>query len=364
MKDTMTTPEARTGAEALVAALQALGVTTIYGVPGEETTELMEAISASSLEFELCRHEQAAAYMASVHGRMTGRPAVCLSTLGPGATNLVTGVADANLDHVPLIALTGQGARGRIGRDAHQMIDLEALFRPVTKLSRTILTADAVPGSVAEAWRQAVSGRPGAVHLCLPEDVAAAPTDRPPVPVPAPQATCPSPEALDAAADRIRAAERPLILAGAGVLRGRAADALRAFAETTRVPVVTTFMAKGILPAEHPQTLFTIGQPGGDYIDLALGAADLIIAMGVDPVELSAADFTRDGRIPVVAIMNPWDVEDLAHILTEPKNALVKQYKKLFKFEKVKLQFTDDAIAAIAEATERRRVGRLTKHSG
>ena len=113
MKDTMTTPEARTGAEALVAALQALGVTTIYGVPGEETTELMEAISASSLEFELCRHEQAAAYMASVHGRMTGRPAVCLSTLGPGATNLVTGVADANLDHVPLIALTGQGARGR-----------------------------------------------------------------------------------------------------------------------------------------------------------------------------------------------------------------------------------------------------------
>ncbi|QEW22781.1 Acetolactate synthase, catabolic [Marinibacterium anthonyi] len=300
MKDTMT--ETRTGAEALIASLQAVGVRTIFGVPGEETTALMQAIAASDMEFILCRHEQAAAFMASVQGRMTGAPAACLATLGPGATNLVTGVADANLDHVPLIAITGQGARRRIGRDSHQMLDLETLFRPVTKFSRMILDPDAVPACVAEAWRQAVSGRPGAVHLCLPEDVAEGETERPPIAMTQPLPPCPAPDALDAAARTIRAADRPMILAGAGVLRGGASETLRHFAEATRLPVATTFMAKGILAPDHPQTLFTIGQPDGDYIDLAVEASDLIVAIGVDPVELSAADFTCDGRIPVVAV--------------------------------------------------------------
>ncbi|MBB97383.1 MAG: acetolactate synthase large subunit [Rhodobacteraceae bacterium] len=294
--------QTRTGAEALVDALVALDVTTVFGVPGEETTALMAAIERSDMEFILCRHEQAAAFMASVHGRMTSRPAVCLATLGPGATNLVTGVADANLDHVPLIAITGQGARRRIGRDSHQMIDLEALFRPITKLSRNILDADAVPGAVAEAWRQAVTGRPGAVHLCLPEDVAEDHTDRQPVPVPLTARPIPPAETLDEVAAMILQADRPMILAGAGVLRDGAAEPLRALAEATRLVVATTFMGKGILPPDHPQTLFTIGQPDGDYIDLAIEAADLILAVGVDPVELSGADFSCDGRIPVIAI--------------------------------------------------------------
>jgi len=162
--------QSRTGALALLEALETQGVTTIFGVPGEETTALMTAIHASQVDFVLCRHEQAAAFMASVHGRLTGTPAACLATIGPGATNLVTGVADAQLDHVPLIALTGQAARGRLKRESHQVIDLEALFAPITKFSRTVVTADDIPSLVAEAVRQANHEKPGAVHLSLSND--------------------------------------------------------------------------------------------------------------------------------------------------------------------------------------------------
>ena len=273
------------GAEALIACLQDAGLTTVFGVPGEETTGLMEAMEGSDIDFVLCRHEQGAAFMASVHGRLTGKPGVCLATLGPGATNLVTGVADAQLDHVPLIAITGQGGLARQGRMSHQMIDLEALFVPITKLSRTILDADDIPASFAEAMRQATSGRPGAVHLCLPEDVAAAPCKTPPLPLTSMPQIRAGESDVQALADHLSRAERPVLVAGAGVLRNDASAALRDFAETTGIAVATTFMAKGILPPEHDQTLFTVGQSEEDWVDLALQAADLIVMVGFDAVE-------------------------------------------------------------------------------
>lgn len=293
-------PQARTGAAALIEALSEAGVTTVYGVPGEETTALMAALAKSDLDFVLCRHEQAAAFMAGVHGRLTGQPAACLATLGPGATNLVTGVADATLDFVPLVAITGQGALGRLGRESHQIIDLEALFAPITKQSRTLLDADAIPGAVAEAVRVATAEKPGAVHLCLPEDVASAQTSAPVHPVAHPALPLANDATLALAADRLRAAERPVILVGAGALRAKAAEEVRGLAEATGIAVVTSFMATGVLPADHTLTLFTIGQPEGDYVDMGLEAADLILSVGYDPIEYPVDHLTRDGVTPVV----------------------------------------------------------------
>ncbi|MCC1493872.1 acetolactate synthase large subunit [Cognatishimia sp. F0-27] len=288
----------RTGADLLVACLENAGVTVVFGVPGEETTALMVALDASTIDFVLCRHEQGAAFMASVHARLTRTPGVCLSTLGPGATNLVTGVADAQLDHVPLIAITGQGARRRLGRLSHQMIDLEALFQPVTKFSRTLLSADDIPASFSEAVRQSRSGRPGAVHLCLPEDVADMRTDAQVLPNREVSVGRAELGALAKAADAIAAAQNPIIVAGAGVFRDDAVEPLQRFAEATAIPVATTFMASGLLPPEHPQTLYTVGQGEDDWIDLALAASDLIVLVGFDAVEypptkLLGSDHTR-----------------------------------------------------------------------
>ncbi|WP_424966779.1 acetolactate synthase large subunit [Dinoroseobacter sp. S375] len=295
-----TAQQTRQGAELLIDALEAAGIDTVFGVPGEETTALMSAVSASDLNFVLCRHEQAAAFMAGVHGRLTGQPAVCLATLGPGATNLVTGVADATLDFVPMIVITGQGALDRLGRESHQIIDLEALFAPVTKQSKTLLNAESIPGAVAEAVRIARAEKPGAVHLCLPEDVASAQSSAPIVMTPPPGSPLPDETALQQACDRIRQADRPVLLVGAGALRAQAAAATRQFAEATGIAVVTSFMAKGILPPDHPLSLFSVGQPEGDYIDMGLEAADLILSVGFDPVEYPLSDLTRDGVTPVV----------------------------------------------------------------
>lgn len=331
----------RSGAQALVESLFSAGVDTVYGVPGEETTALMAALHDSEMAFVLCRHEQAAAFMAGVHGRLTGRPAACLATLGPGATNLVTGVADATLDFVPMIAITGQGGCGRLGRESHQIIDLEALFAPVTKQSRTLLEADAVPGAVAEAVRLARAEKPGAVHLCLPEDVADAQTALRDVPVPQVLPSPPAPEAIAQALTLLTRAERPILLAGAGVIRAGATAELRAFAEATGIAVVTSFMAGGVLPPEHELTLFTVGQPEGDYVDLSFEAADLIVSVGFDPVEYPAADLSRDGAIPVLHLgAGPAPADAGWHVAGQVVAGL------------------PETLAALAEALEARQIGR------
>ncbi|MEM8822950.1 MAG: acetolactate synthase large subunit [Pseudomonadota bacterium] len=319
----------RTGAALLVESLERAGIDTVYGVPGEETTALMEAIADSAIEFVLCRHEQSAAFMASVHGRITGRPGVCLSTLGPGATNLVTGVADAQLDHAPLIAISGQGARDRLGRLSHQMIDLQALFAPITKMSRTILAAHDIPATMAEALRVAQSGRPGAVHLSLPEDVASLTTDAAPYPVQSDPTVQAGEDDIASIADHLLAAERPVIVAGAGCLRDGAADAVHQFAEASGISVATTFMAKGILPPDHPLMLYTVGQSDEDWIDLALQAADLVLFVGFDPVEYATDAVVQgpDTKICVIDQDAPradtgveiaaQAIGDITHTLTE-----------------------------------------------
>lgn len=233
---------------------------------------------------------------------MTGKPAVCLATLRPAATSLAKGVADATLDHVPLLAVPGQADLARLWRESHQMIDLAALFDPITKQSRTILTPAAIASAVAEALRVATAPRNGAVHLSLPEDIATASAEGTPLPAP-PSATREiAARAIDASASRIREARRPVLVGSAGVLRGDACDAQRDFVERLSVPHATIFMAMGLLPYGHSPFPGTFGQPKPNYVDETIGSADLILSVGFDPVEFPPRDLTSCGDIPVISI--------------------------------------------------------------
>ncbi len=319
-----------TGAELFTRCLAAGGIDTVYALPGEETSALMDALGASGIDVVLCRHEQAAAFMASAHGRLTGRPAACLSTLGPGATNLVTGVADAMLDRVPMLAITGQGGRDRIGRDSHQMLDLSRLFEPVTKRSRTVMAADRIPGAVAEALHVATTPRPGAVHLSLPEDVAAGPSSGTPLPSLPPAPATAHPDSIAAIARHLAEARRPFALIGAGVLRDDAVDALRGLLDETGIPAATSFMAKGAIAAEAPCHLGAFGLPATDHVDRAIASADLLLTIGLDPVEYPLTKLTEAGRIPVLSLAETSLPRDAGwHLLAEVTGALAPGLSRL-----------------------------------
>ena len=280
-----------TVAEVVVRCLVQEGVEYVFGVPGEENLDLVDALAASPIRMVTTRHEQGAAFMADVYGRLTGRAGVCLATLGPGATNLVTGVADANMDHAPLVAITGQASLDRMHKESHQYLDLVTLFHPITKWNAQIRTPVMTTEAIRKAFKLAQTERPGATHVDLPEDVAkmaVEPGDDRPLFVQHPVLPEPTPAQVARAARVLDDAKRPLILAGHGVVRGRASDALRRFAERTGIPVVTTFMGKGTLPASHPLHVGAIGIPGDDYIARALAEeADLVVAVGYDLVEIA-----------------------------------------------------------------------------
>ena len=280
-----------TVAQLLVECLAAEGVERVFGIPGEETLDLNAALAASDVEFVPVRHEQGGAYIADVYGRLTGNAGVCLGTLGPGATNLVTAVADAYLDRAPLVAITGQAELERQHKESHQYIDLVSVMKPITKwnarLSDPAITAEAV----RKAFKVAESEKPGSVHLELPEDIAAAevPDDAPREPLPpAANPEFEPPGALIAdAVDMIREAERVVILAGNGAVRTRAALALREFAQGTGIPVAETFMAKGLVPASSELSLGAVGLQAGDFSMAGFDDADLVITVGYDLVEHS-----------------------------------------------------------------------------
>ena len=227
----------KTTAQVLVDCLEAEGVDVMFGIPGEETLDLMFAIRDSRIRFIPVRHEQGAAFMADVYGRLTGRAGVCLSTLGPGATNLVTGVADAYLDGAPLVAITGQVGTDRMQLTSHQYLDLTAMFEPITKRSKQIIRPDTVGEIVRLAFKHAEKGKPGATHIDLPQNHIAA------------------------AGKIISEAKNPVILAGAGAVRGHAAAAVTEMADRLHIPVVNTMMAKGIIPMDDKYSLWTIGIP-------------------------------------------------------------------------------------------------------
>ncbi|MEO1686794.1 MAG: acetolactate synthase large subunit, partial [Pseudomonadota bacterium] len=247
-------------------------------------------------------HEQGAAFMAGVHGRLTGQPCVCLGTLGPGATNLLTGVADADMDNAPLIVITGQAGADRLHKESHQVMDVGALFAPVVKWSVTIRAPETIPEIVRKAVRLARGEKPGAVHIELPEDVAGRTTDAGPLAPRRFRRPGPDPDALHDAWSRIRGARRPIIVAGNGAVRSRASQALRAFCEVTGIGALSTFMGKGALDLDDPRCLFSIGLQQRDHAALAIAAADLVIAVGYDLVEYPPALWNPQGETPVVHV--------------------------------------------------------------
>ena len=272
-------------AELLVRCLENEGVTRIFGVPGEENAALMMALEDSSIEFILTRHEQGAAFMAEVHGRLTGRPGVCLGTLGPGATNLVTGVANANMDRAPLIAITGQAGTERWHKESHQAMDVVGMFTPITKWASSIIHPENVPEVVRKAFKLATTENPGACHIELPEDIASMAVEGTPIPVAKPLRAVASAQAIDHAWECIRSAETPIVLAGNGVVRGNASAELFRFAEATGIGVVNTFMAKGAIPQSSKHSLFTIGLQARDRIARAIEESNLVVTLGYDIVE-------------------------------------------------------------------------------
>lgn len=274
------------GAELLVSALENEGVQQIFGVPGEENLDFVEALRRSSIKLVVTRHEQAAAFMAATHGRLTGRAGVCLSTLGPGALNLTTGAAYALLGAMPMIMVTGQ--KGILSRKqaAFQVVDMVSTMRPLTKMARQIVSPATIPSIVREAFRVAQEERPGPVHLELPEDIAAetAPAISP---VPAHPIALPlaSPAALDRAAELILKAERPLVMLGAAASRPQLAEALSGFVKRLQMPFFNTQMGKGAVSGGSGLYIGTAALSERDYVHWAIDRADLIIAIGHDTVE-------------------------------------------------------------------------------
>jgi len=270
----------------LVQCLENEGIEYIFGVPGEENADFMVSLEKSKkIRFILTRHEQGAAFMAEIYGRLTGNPAGCLGTLGPGATNLLTGVADANMDHAPLLALTGQGATTRLHKESHQIMDVVQMFEPVTKWNTSIRSADTIPEIVRKAVRVARSEKPGAVHIELPEDMARQQSDAQPLSVHRFRRPGPDSKISDRAFALLKQAKRPVVLAGNGTLRKRASKQLRLFAEATGIGVLSTFMAKGTVDMDADYSLFTVGLGSKDFPTLAIDDADLVITMGLDMVE-------------------------------------------------------------------------------
>jgi acetolactate synthase-1/2/3 large subunit len=275
-----------TGAELLVAALENEGVTRIFGVPGEENLDVVEALRRSSIELVLTRHEQAAAFMAATHGRLTGKPGVCLATLGPGALNFTTGAAYALLGAMPMVMITGQKGILTHRQARFQVVDTVSTMTPLTKLTRQIVSPATIPSIVRDAFRVAQQERPGPVHLELPEDIAAAETAEmapiPPHPIDIPVAHH---AALDRAAGLIRKAQRPLIMLGAAASRPHLATALTDFVRRLQIPFFNTQMGKGSVAGGSGLYMGTAALSERDYVHDAVDQADLIIAIGHDTVE-------------------------------------------------------------------------------
>ncbi len=282
-----------------VRCLEAEGVERIFGLPGEENADLMISLIDSSIEFVLCRHEQAAAFMADAYGRLTGKPGVCLSTLGPGATNLVTGVADANMDRAPLVAIIGQGTTRRLHKESHQNMDAIAMFEPISKWAHSIQEPETIPEVVRKAFKVAQMEKPGATIIELPENIAEHDVDLAPMPALVTRRPSADWKAVNAAVDLIAAAKSPLILAGNGAVRKRASNQLRRLARKTGIPVVNTFMGKGAVAHTSPNSLFTIGLQGKDHVLKAFAEADLVISVGYDLVEYAPSFWNakRDKKI-------------------------------------------------------------------
>lgn len=278
------------------------GVRYVFGVPGEENEELLFSLENSSVRFIPTRHEQGAAFMANVWGRLTGKAGVCLATLGPGATNLITGIADAYLDKSPVVAITGQTGLDRIDRESHQYLDIVNIFRSVTKWNASIQSAEAVPDLIRKAFKTAEMEKPGATHLELSDEMAIRETSAGPLKVVEVPRAAPDPDAVRQAAELIRHSSHPLILSGNGVVRKLASFELRRLAAGRQIPVVHTFMGRGAISDLSENSLFSIGLPFRDIVMDAVDQADLVVCVGYDVAEYDPERWNPAGQKTILHV--------------------------------------------------------------
>ena len=302
-----------------VECLEEEGIEYIFGVPGEENADFMMSLEKSNkIKFILTRHEQGAAFMAEIYGRLTGNAAGCLGTLGPGATNLITGVADSNMDRAPMLALTGQGSSQRLHKESHQIMDVVKMFEPVTKWATTVLHQDNIPEIIRKAVRVARSEKPGAVHIELPEDIAKLDATTTPLKPQRYRRAVTDDKIINRAFDILKNAKHPIILAGNGCIRRRASKQLRLFCEKTGIGVINTFMAKGCVDMDADYCLYTIGLQSRDVIACALDKADVVLCLGYDMVEYHPNLWNSEGNHHIIhADFLPAEIDSDYHPETE-----------------------------------------------
>lgn len=279
-----------------VKALKNEGVEYIFGIPGEENLDLLNSLKDSTIRLILTRHEQGAGFMAATYGRLTGKPGVCLSTLGPGATNLVTPAAYAQLGAMPMLMITGQKPIKKSKQGRFQILDVVDMMKPLTKYTRQVVSGSNIPSMIRESFRLATEERPGAVHIELPEDVAAEETDEQVFEVNEIRRPSSDVKAVKRAVKMIEEAKMPLLLIGAGANRKRTRTALQAFVEATKMPFCNTQMGKGVLDERQDLFLGTAALSSGDYLHYAIDKADLIINVGHDVVEKPPFFMEHDGK--------------------------------------------------------------------
>ncbi|MFH0846517.1 MAG: acetolactate synthase large subunit [Chloroflexota bacterium] len=280
-------------AELLVKCLENEGVEYIFGLPGEEILDVLDALSRGHIKFIATRHEQGAALMASAYGRLTGKPGVCLSTLGPGATNLITGIATATLDRAPLVAISGQTSLERMCKETHQWLDLPEVMKPVTKWCHGIRLAEGIPEVVRRAFSLAQEEKPGATFLELPMDVATKDVSGNPLKIPQKEIQVPTTARIKTAVRLIGKAKFPVVIAGGGVIRANASKELTAFAEKLGLPVAQTFMGIGSIPRSHPLARCILNLQAQDWSSSGLDEADLVITVGYDHIDCSPQFWNR-----------------------------------------------------------------------
>ena len=291
-------------AELLVRCLENEGVRVVFGIPGEENIRTTMALDRSSIRYVLTRHEQAASFMAEMYARVTGEAGVVSATLGPGAINLQLGVADANTNSTPLIAISAQVGQDRHYKESHQFVDLVSMFAPITQWSASVPSAKAIPEMVRKAFKLAQTERPGAVYLAVPEDVDEADADPQlrPLRLNVVRPEAPSPDQVARAAAVLRGAQSPVVLAGHGAARAGAGAALARFAEAFDIPVATTFHGKGVLADDHPNAVGTIGFMARDHVNFGFDDADLIIAVGYELQEFDPVRINPQGDKKIIHI--------------------------------------------------------------
>jgi acetolactate synthase-1/2/3 large subunit len=283
-----------TAAQLMVKCLENEGVTVVFGIPGEENIRFVQALAGSNIRYVLTRHEQAAAFMAEMYGRVTGRAAVVSATLGPGAINMQLGVADATTNSTPMVAISAQVGEDREYKESHQYVDLVSMFAPITRWAAGVPTARAIPEMFRKAFKVAETERPAAVYLAVPEHIDADETDYDLTPLPrnVVRAEAPAPRQVARAVEILRNAQRPVVLAGHGAARGDATAALVRFSDQLGMRVANTFHGKGVMPDDHPNSIGTIGFMRHDYVNFGFDDADVVIAVGYelqefDPVRIN-----------------------------------------------------------------------------